>query len=627
MEGPGSPEIILLVNDAPDQLALAAVVLRQAGYTVIEAADGREALTLARRERPALIVSDVVMPYGDGLDLCRAIRADKGLSLTPILLLSAQRRDAGSAVEGLAAGADDCLEAPYDPLRLVAQATRLLERARLEAHYRDLVEQTSDIIYTHDLEGRLTSINAAGAVFTGRTQEDLPGRHIGEVFGLDDPGARIVAAVNQLKCDGIRQEQLPVRDASGAVRWLEFNQSLICDRAGVALGVRGSARDITARRQMEEALRRSEERNRALIESAHDIIYTLDLTGHYSSLNRAGERLTGYTRAELQLLTWREVVAPEYAALTEQMIARKLAGEETITIYELEIITKSGQRVPLEVNTQLIREDGQAVAVLGIARDITERRRTETERRAMRTQQAEIEKMRSLGQLSAGVAHNFNNVLAAILGRTQLLLRAAPDEGQRRSLEVIETAALDAAEIVRRIQTFARHEPAPLHQLVSLAQLVTDAIQLTRTRWADAAGAQGLHYDVSFSSDCAAAHDLIAASSSELREVFVNLLLNALEAMPAGGRIACHERRAGDWLVVEIADTGGGFGPELQARIFEPFFTTKGPQGSGLGLAVSYGIVQRHGGEIAVASVPGAGTTFTLRFPAHDTKAMTKASG
>ncbi len=618
MEDTGSPDTILLVNDAPDQLALAAAVLRQAGYAVIEAADGREALTLARRERPALIISDVVMPYGNGIDLCRAIRADKGLSLTPILLLSAARRDTQSAVEGLTAGADDYLEAPYEPLRLVAQVARLLERTRLEAHYRDLVEQTSDIIYTHDLTGRLTSINAAGAVFAGRTQEELPGQHIGEVFGLADPGAQVEATVNRLKCDGLRQEQLPVRDASGAVRWLEFNQSLICDRAGVALGVRGSARDSTERKRMEEALRRSEERNRALIESANDIIYTLDLTGHYSSLNRAGEQLTGYTRAELRLLTWREVVAPEYAALTEQMIARKLAGEEAITIYELEIITKAGQRVPLEVNTQLIREDGRAVAILGIARDITERLRAETERRTMLTQQAELEKMRSLGQLSAGVAHNFNNVLAAILGRTQLLLRAGPNERQRRSLEVIETAALDAAEIVRRIQTFARAVPAARPQPVSLAQLITDAIQLTRTRWEDAAHAHGVYYDVNFGADCTGAGDLVAASASELREVFVNLILNALEAMPAGGRIEWRERREGDWLVVEIADTGSGVAPELQARIFEPFFTTKGPQGSGLGLAVSYGIVQQHGGELAVTSAPGAGTTFILRFPAHE---------
>ncbi|HEX8072773.1 MAG TPA: PAS domain S-box protein [Pyrinomonadaceae bacterium] len=609
-------DTILIVNDTPDQLALAAAVLRQAGYGVLEAADGREALAVARREHPALIISDVVMPYGDGIELCRAVRADERLGRTPILLVSGHRKDAESVVEALDAGCDEYLEAPYEPMRLVAQVARLLERARLEGHYRDLVEQTSDIIYTFDLAGRLTSINAAGCRFAGRPRAELLQQHVGEVLGLADPHGRIAAAVERLRAEGARSEQAKGTDSTGRVRWLEFNQSLICDRAGVPLGVRGSARDITAHREMVAALRRSEERYRTLIESANDAIYTLDLAGRYTSLNRAGERLTGYTRAELCRLTWRELVAPGYVELTETMIARKLAGEEEITFYELEIIAKDGRQVPLEVSTQLVREGDRAVGILGIARDITERRRAETERRAMLEQQAELEKMRSLGQLSAGVAHNFNNALAAVLGRTQLLLRVVTDEKQRRSLQVIETAALDAAEIVRRIQTFARSTPPARFQPVSLAQLIADAIQLTRTRWEDDARAQGVRYEVRLVADGAGA-DLVAASASELREVFVNLILNALEAMPRGGAVECRARAEGDWLVAEIADTGPGIPVELRGRIFEPFFTTKGPQGSGLGLAVSYGIIKRHGGLIEVASGPGAGTTFTLRFPAR----------
>ena len=616
MEGTGVPDTILIANDAPDQLALAAVVLRQAGYRVIEAADGREALAHARRAHPALIISDVLMPYGDGIELTRAVRADPRLARTPIMLVSAQRKDAADVVEGLAAGADDYLEAPYEPLRLVAQVARLLERAAVEAHYRDLVEQTSDIIYTHDLENRLTSINTAGVLFTGRRREELIGLGVEEVFGCAD-AAQLKEAVRRLRSEGAGREQLECKNAGGETRWLEFNQSLICDYRGMPTGVRGIARDVTERRRTEEALRRSEEHARALIETAHDVIYTLDLDGRYTSLNRAGERLTGYTSAELQRLNWRELVAPEYVPLVEQMMARKLAGAEAITFYELEIVTRDGRRIPVELSTQLIREDGRAVSILGIARDISERRRVEAERRAMIEQHAELEKMRSLGQLSAGVAHNFNNVLAAILGRTQLLLRAATDERQRRSLQVIETAALDAAEIVRRIQTFARSTPPARFQPVSLGALVTDAIQLTRTRWETEARAAGLDYDVRFVADGAGA-DTVSASPSELREVFVNLILNALDAMPAGGRVECRERREGEQLVVEVADTGAGIEPELRARIFEPFFTTKGEQGTGLGLAVSYGIVKRHGGEIEVASEPGAGTTFTLRFPAHD---------
>jgi signal transduction histidine kinase len=306
------------------------------------------------------------------------------------------------------------------------------------------------------------------------------------------------------------------------------------------------------------------------------------------------------------------------------MLIRKLATQDLVTFYELEIIAKDGRRIPLEVNSQLIYEDGQPVGMQGIARDITERKHNEALLRARFEQEAESEKMRSLGQLSAGVAHNFNNALAAVLGRTQLLLRSVTDERQRRSLEVIETATQDAAEIVRRIQTFARRAPAAQFAQVSLARLVTDAVQLTRTSWEDDAHVHGRHYDVEFTSEVKDG-DLIEANATEVREVFVNLIFNALDAMPSGGRIELCETRTDACFVVTVSDTGEGIPPEFHDRIFEPFFTTKGSQGSGLGLAVSYGIIKRHGGTIEVTSPAaaaadsndkrGGGTTFTLKFP------------
>ncbi|MBA3713662.1 MAG: PAS domain S-box protein [Pyrinomonadaceae bacterium] len=229
-------------------------------------------------------------------------------------------------------------------------------------------------------------------------------------------------------------------------------------------------------------------------------------------------------------------------------------------------------------------------------------------------QEAESDKMRSIGQLAAGVAHDFNNSLAAILGRTQLLLRAVTIEKQRRDLEVIETAALDAAETVRRIQTFARRAPGEHIPGVSIGRLINDAIQLTRTRWEDDARAQGLHYTINFVSTCEGG-DEIAANPSEIREVIVNLIFNALDAMPSGGSINFRVSRDAGFIVVEVGDTGEGIPAALCERIFEPFFTTKGPQGSGLGLAVSYGIIQRLAGTIDVRSQVGHGATFIIRFP------------
>lgn len=596
-----SEAAILIVNDSPDALALTSVVLQQAGYRVLTAADGLEGLALARRALPALIISDVTMPHMNGIELCRELREDTRMSLTPILLISAQRKDTESALEGLKAGADDFIEAPFDSLRLVAQVARLLERARIEAHYRDIVEQASDIIYTHDLEGLLTSINAAGLIFSRRQSEELTGHHIAAVFKLELEQGEINETIKRLRSEGVRRVEAQGVNANGERRWLEFNMSLICARDGSPVGVRGVARDITRRKGVEEQLRRSEERYRELVDNANDIIYTTDMEGRYTSLNKSGERVSGYTREEVLGMSWTQLVAPDCLPLVSQMLMRKLGGHEAVTFYEVEIIAKDGRRIPLEVNSQLIYEDDQPVGLQGIARDITERKHAETLLRARFEQEAESEKMRSLGQLSAGVAHNFNNALAAVLGRTQLLLRSVTDERQRRSLEVIETATQDAAEIVRRIQTFARRAPSAQFAQVSLARLVTDAVQLTRTSWADDAHVHGLRYDVNFTSEVGDG-DLIEANATEVREVFVNLIFNALDAMPAGGRIALREERRDGWLVVTVSDTGEGIPPEFQDRIFEPFFTTKGSQGSGLGLAISYGILKRHGGTIEVAS-------------------------
>ena len=616
---------ILVVNDSPDALALQSAVLQQAGYRVLAAADGLEGLALARSELPALVISDVAMPHMDGIELCRRLRSEARLQLTPILLVSAQRRDTRSALEGLNAGADDYIEAPFEPLRLVAQVARMLERARVEAHYRDIVEQSSDIIYTHDMEGRLTSINAAGLLFSRRRQpEDVNGQHFAAVFKLDVGDSEVEEWIKNLRSAGAGRAEAQCTSAGGARCWLEFNMSLICARDGSPIGVRGVARDITSHKRVEEKLRRSEERYRALVDNANDIIYTTDMEGRYTSLNRAGERVSGYTREEILGKSWRQVVAPEYVPLVSEMLLRKLAEPELVTFYEIEMIAKDGRRVPVEINSQIIYEDGQPVGLQGIARDITERKRAEALLRASFEKEAESEKMRSLGQRSAGVAHNFNNALAAVLGRTQLLLRSVTDERQRRSLEVIETATQDAAEIVRRIQTFARRTPSTQFAQVSLSRLVTDAVQLTRTSWQDDAQVHGLRYEVNFKNEVGGG-DLIEANASEVREVFVNLIFNALDAMPAGGRIEINETRRGDWFVVEVRDTGEGIAPEFHDRIFEPFFTTKGSQGSGLGLAVSYGIIKRHGGTIEVASQTGSGTTFTLKFPFR--QSVTEPSG
>jgi GAF domain-containing protein len=222
------------------------------------------------------------------------------------------------------------------------------------------------------------------------------------------------------------------------------------------------------------------------------------------------------------------------------------------------------------------------------------------------------ERLRALGELAGGVAHDFNNILAVVLGRAQLLLKGAADPEVRRHAEVIEQMALDGARTVRRIQEFARTRRARAFRPVDLARLVEEVAEVTRSRWRDQAQAEGRTYHVAVD---ARPVPPIAGDPVELREALANLVFNALDAMPDGGRLTLGTRADGERVACEVGDTGVGMTPEVRRRAFDPFFTTKSDRQSGLGLSLVYGIVRRHGGEVEVDSAPGQGSRFTLLFP------------
>src|SRR5688500_207245 len=264
---------VLIVNDEPDQLKLMGSLLKKAGYAILTAFDGLDGLTLAQRERPDLVISDVSMPRMNGLEFCRKLRADSELKSVPILLVSALQKDTESAVAGLRAGADDYLEVPFDSARLVAKVSRLLERSRVEASYRDLVEHASDMIFTQDLAGRLTSMNLAGQKFLGRKQEDLIGNSFFAVFGVIPESNGFAGSLSRPQEAKEFRHQFVAHSAAGEDRWLDLIVSPIRDRLHETVGFRGLARDITERKQFEEALRDSEERYRLLFESTPQPIW------------------------------------------------------------------------------------------------------------------------------------------------------------------------------------------------------------------------------------------------------------------------------------------------------------------------------------------------------------------
>jgi signal transduction histidine kinase/CheY-like chemotaxis protein len=234
------------------------------------------------------------------------------------------------------------------------------------------------------------------------------------------------------------------------------------------------------------------------------------------------------------------------------------------------------------------------------------------EQERIRQQFSQLEKLSALGELASGVAHDFNNTLAGILGRAQLLLRTDDPERITQGLKIIIKAAEDGANTVKRIQDFARQRRDHDFELVSVDQILLDVSEMTRPLWKDKAEARNVQITLDLSSRSTS---MIMGDQSELREVLINMIFNAVDAMPNGGTISLGSKDEGEKVIISVCDTGVGMSSEVLSRIFDPFFTTKGNAGMGLGLAVSFGIIRRHEGNIEVESTIGQGTIFRLCLP------------
>ncbi len=349
--------------------------------------------------------------------------------------------------------------------------------------------------------------------------------------------------------------------------------------------------------------------NGTLIDAMGVGILVLDAEGRWVFGNRRVYEMLGYAR-------WASPERLEKAGLRPSLGFRpadlsRIKQRDRACIFETRVFRKDGSNFPALVSGAPRRgAGGEFLGTIVLVTDISERE--QWNQQVMRS-----EKLAALGTLAAGVAHNINNVLAAIVARTDLLLRQVGDSELKRWLNSIQQSALDGASTVRRLQDFARTGAPDLMVPVDVNRIVTEVLQFTQARWKDEAELRGTRIEVL--TDLAKI-PLIKANAAELREVFTNVVFNAVDAMPNGGCLTVRTRRnpgqdEGPWVEVVFEDTGTGMSEEVRHKIFDPFFTTKGVKGTGLGLSTSYGIVARHGGSISVESEVGLGSRFCVVFP------------
>jgi signal transduction histidine kinase/CheY-like chemotaxis protein len=248
----------------------------------------------------------------------------------------------------------------------------------------------------------------------------------------------------------------------------------------------------------------------------------------------------------------------------------------------------------------------------GAKRAYEETRRAYDELNAAQEYMIRSEKLRALGEMAGGVAHDFNNVLTIILGRAQLAIESVDDPVLKKSLTAIEQAALDGAATVRSLQEFTRVRKDRIADPVNVSHMVMSALQMAEPRLKESREKDGIAIEVSTELNV---KESVLGDIAELREALINIIFNAVDAMPEGGKLSIKAWREDRQVVLSIADTGVGMSDETKDNIFDPYFTTKGPSGMGLGLSMAYGIITRHSGDIGVESSPGEGTTFYIKLP------------
>jgi len=358
------------------------------------------------------------------------------------------------------------------------------------------------------------------------------------------------------------------------------------------------------KQRLARALRESEGRYRLITENINDAIFLADLEGRLVFGNRRGEEITGYLEKEFAGRPLFSLLTPEGAQQASARLEAVRAGDKVSPIFEAQIIRKDGSRVWVEAAVTNVVKDGAVVGRLGVARDITERKR-------LQEQVIQAEKLATLGQLIAGIAHELNNPLAAMVGHAQMLRLGQQDPKVAARADRIVDAAQRATRIVRNFLTAARRHH-PERTAVSINDIVTKTLEL-------------LAYQLRVNNievESALAPDLpqIGGDPHQLQQVVLNLVNNAIQAMaPSGqGRLRIASSLSPDRSMIRLAvtDNGPGIPPEHLPRVLEPFFTTK-PQGegTGLGLAIAQGIVTDHGGIIAVESTPAQGATFSVTLP------------
>jgi two-component system sensor histidine kinase/response regulator len=514
--------------------------------------------------------------------------------------------ESGNIVEVLSVGSD---------LSERMQAEEALRES--EENYRRIFDNADDFIFTVDSSFRFTSATRIFCQAMGYTQEEAIGAHIGKFLTADSVKKAQEMTARKLRGEcTVTQYEVDAVRRDGSIIPLELKTNLI-QKNGRMVGVQGIARDVAERRRYELALREGEEKYRALFENVGDFAYATDLEGNFTAASDTLLQVTGFARDELVNAPISKLLGPEDLALAQRMTAAKLAGEKQVTRYELNIRSKDGHAIPMELVSSLTYKDGVPVGVQGIGRDITERLEREA---ALLAANAKAEAAsRAKGEFLANMSHEIRTPMNSVIGMARLALARETDARQSDYLEKILLSGEHLLGLIDDILDFSKLDAGKL-KMEAVDFDLFELMQSLNSLMAGKAAAGGLH--LALETDPELPRNL-QGDPLRLRQVLLNFIDNAIKFTKQGS-VRVRAKALGQAaegaceVLFEVQDTGIGMSQVELSTLFQPFHQADGSVtrrygGTGLGLAISKRLIEMMGGEVGVVSAENCGSTFWFR--------------